>query len=382
MIKRMKSKRNWYAIGWLAALSLFGGISWPATAYASETKTIQIEKTYESTDPEESGESYFGTTYEKDGVIYGLSEIRTEIVDTKDVDGTPYIYDSAVFVDEPENHPPETEVEREGGTYILKNAELREGTLKERTKYVESTVKYSVEYIDEIPERSKVEVVDEDTGQKTTHNLPLIHATRSNEHWDNNFTFPITVYDYDAELFMLGNDTVRRGEDLMDYRSSLLAYLGLPEQYYKIAAIGWTGEPYEKEGKMVRNATATGYKLVTDLSALYGGTVTLPALEGHYYHCTYLKQGAEEGKIYTVKAVATYREETASAEQNKSFWEWLLDLLKWLLSHPILTISVFLLLCILLAIIILFVLAQKKEDEEPEIEIIDLSEEDDAEDED
>ena len=89
----------------------------------------------------------------------------------------------------------------------------------------------------------------------------------------------------------------------------------------------------------------------------------LPAVDGQYYRCTYVKIGTATGTIYKVKAIATYEEES-DVVQPKSFLDWLLD---WILKHPIATLGIFLLLL------------GKKEKGEEEPEIIGDDEEDETE---
>lgn len=81
--------------GLLAVLSLFGGTGQVGLAYAADT--IQLEKTYETTDKDDSGEEQFEDTYEQDGVLYGLSHVTTEIIDTVETAGESYTYTSAVL---------------------------------------------------------------------------------------------------------------------------------------------------------------------------------------------------------------------------------------------------------------------------------------------
>lgn len=357
----------------LAAISLFGGTGQPAAVFASGAgtgdtgKTIQIEKIFESSDQHDNGREKFENTYEKDGITYSLKKIETSIASIKGISGTPYYYDSEIFTDDPKNHKPAEEVEKEDGTYILKSAELIEDSLSERTKYVEANTDYLVEYIDTIPETNRVEVLDEDTDQKTLQYLPLLHTEIVKERWDNNFLFPITISGYDADEFMLGDTVVRRGDDLMEYADSFLEYLNLPAEFYQILGISWDGNPYEQDGEIMRNANAIGRKLVRDVRATYGGMASLPELDGTYYHCQYVKKGTTEGTVYTIKAVAMYEEE---GNVYQSFWDWLLE---WLKAHPIATICITLLLFFLIATIIFFLLSLNEENKkEPEIKFIEL----------
>lgn len=117
--KKMSKERLRLGSAWcvLAVLSLFGGTGKVSLAYAAGT--IQIEKTYETADKDDSGNGQFENVYEKDGVLYGLTRVTTEIVDTIETAGESYTYTSEIFIDEPEKHMPEQRVEKEDGIYEL-----------------------------------------------------------------------------------------------------------------------------------------------------------------------------------------------------------------------------------------------------------------------
>ena len=227
--KKMSKERLRLGSAWcvLAVLSLFGGTGKVSLAYAAGT--IQIEKTYETADKDDSGNGQFENVYEKDGVLYGLTRVTTEIVDTIETAGESYTYTSEIFIDEPEKHMPEQRVEKEDGIYELQKSELLTGKADGRSKYAETDITYQVEYIDNLPAEGTVTVRDEDTGIELQEKLPAIRTITGESYWDDNFSFPITIADYDAEAFLLGDILVPRGAALIDYADELLEYLALPE---------------------------------------------------------------------------------------------------------------------------------------------------------
>lgn len=346
----------------LAVLSLFGGTGQVSLAYAADT--IEIEKTYETTDKYDRGDSQFDDVYEKDGVLYGLTRVTTKIVDTVETVGESYTYTSEVFVDASENHAPEQRIEKEDGIYELQKSELLTGKADERSKYAEADITYQVEYIDNLPAKGTVTVKDEDTGVELQEKLPAIRTVTGESYWDDNFSFPITIADYDAEAFLLGDVLVPGGAALIDYADELLDYLALPKEYYQVEEISWAGESYDEDGTVFRDAIAYGKRKMTEVTVTYGGDIMLPAIDGQYYRCTYVKEGTATGTIYKIKAIATYEEES-DVVQPKSFLDWLLD---WIFKHPIATLGIFLLLFLLAFTITLYVLGRKEdEEEEPEI---------------
>ena len=76
--KKMSKERLRLGSAWcvLAVLSLFGGTGKVSLAYAAGT--IQIEKTYETADKDDSGNGQFENVYEKDGVLYGLTRVTSK----------------------------------------------------------------------------------------------------------------------------------------------------------------------------------------------------------------------------------------------------------------------------------------------------------------
>lgn len=81
--------------------------------------------------------------------------------------------------------------------------------------------------------------------------------------------------------------------------------LGLDPDYYRINAIDWAGEPYEKNGIPMRNADGIGSKYVRDVNAVYSGTVTLPHQEGAAWKSVYTEELTKKNSaVYTYEANA------------------------------------------------------------------------------
>lgn len=110
-------------------------------------------------------------------------------------------------------------------------------------------------------------------------------------------------------------------------------------------------EPVEKEGEVIRRATAYGRKLVKDIWGTYGGEVTFPSIDANVFHGTYIEAGAENQTgqpIYRKQATAIYK------RQGKiGFW----NFLKWLLTNSV-TLAI---LTILFIMLILLIIIKKKE---------------------
>ena len=331
-------------------------------AHAEET-LIEVKKDYRTFVKEEDGRSQFKEVYEKDGIIYRLKSVQIDNVEEV-YPGDIITYDSDPFVGDPEVYAPKEEIEQEGKTYHLITSKITKVVTEETTKYSEAPILYKgVEFIDSLPEAAEVKVIDEDLKQELQAKLPAIDYKESSTYWDYNFIFPITVTGYDADSYMLGETNISNNSPLIDHASEFLSYLNLPSQYYEITKIEWDGDPVLKAGEMIRNATASGRKLVKDINGVYGGEVTFPSIEANVYHGTYIDAEAEnqtEQIIYKKEATATYEQ-----EGRNGFW----DFLKWLLSNPItLAILLFLLLIATVLIILAKKSMKRKKNKTPEIE--------------
>lgn len=320
------------------------------TAHAEET-IIEVKKEYRTSQKEEDGSSQFKQVYEKDGVTYRLKSVQIHKVEEV-YPGNLLTYDSDPFVGDPEEYEPKEEIEKDGKRYILKSSELYKTTTEEITKYSESLILYKgVEYIDSLPEDAEVKIINEDLKQELKVRLPAVDYKEEDTYWDYNFTFPITVTGYDLDSYMLGQIEVSNHSPLIDHATLFLDYLNLPPQYYEITRIEWDGDPVSKDGEMIRNATAHGRKLVKDIRGIYGGEVPFPSTQANIYHGVYIESDAENKTdqiIYKKEATASYE-----ADGEMGILDYLKGLLDFIMNHPILSISIGLVIVIISMILIL-----------------------------
>lgn len=332
--------------------------------YAGE-QPLMVNKEYTTPIKNEDGKLQFEDTLEKDGIRYQLKSVTINHIEEV-YPGDVFTYESPPFVGDPEKYAPEKSVEKQGKDYTLKNSEIKDITTKETTKYSESTIFYKgVEYIDMLPETAEVKVTDGDLNREFEVNLPAVDYKEEGTYWDYNFTFPITVTGYNLDSYMLGNTEISNGSPLIDHADEFLSYLKLPSKYYEITRIEWTGEPIQKNGDTIRNATAYGRKLVRDITGVYGGEVTYPSTQAKVYRGFYVEADAEnqtDQVIYKKKATATYE-----AEGKMGIWDFLKNLFNFIFNliknHPALSISIGLGIVILAAVLIIDKLASKQRKE-------------------
>ena len=192
----------------------------------------------------------------------------------------------------PENY------EYEGCGYRLKSCQMISSMTKEKTQDAETSIEYkAVEQADTLPERAEIEVTDEDTGLTVEAELPAADTEFSNWRWVEGFQFPITVQQYDAGQFYLGDIVVTESGGnshegpFAGYEKELLELIGVNPDFYSIEFTEWTSEPWTGEdGLVYRQARASGQKYVADCKVTYKGTVTLPETPAYAWQAVYVRE--------------------------------------------------------------------------------------------
>ena len=141
------------------------------------------------------------------------------------------------------------------------------GCLEVRAETVRREVTYeAVEDEAALPEEIMVSVLAGHDGEM----VPCQAVGRVEEaaYWQDDFSFPITFYEYGAGAYQLGEITVKKTdleepEQLTElaeqYGTELLESMGLSAEEYEVKEIVWAGTPYEKEdGIVCRDAMAYG----------------------------------------------------------------------------------------------------------------------------
>ncbi|MFR5600910.1 MAG: SpaA isopeptide-forming pilin-related protein [Lachnospiraceae bacterium] len=303
-----------------------------SAAYAGESYTE--EKIYQTTNEKDCSSEYARTQFSEEKTMesgnFQLSDVTVEVLKEELLPGKGFLYRTPAFADDVENHIPDEVMERGGQTYRLYQYQVLDDWVQERTSEVEGTITYTeVEYTDIIPGEGEITVTDKITGESREERLPLLSYTEGNHYWSQDFSFPVKVTDYDADVFVIGDQEVPASDNLYPYRGELLNSLGLSQEHYRVHYIDWVSEPYTDQGILCRDAVARGEKLVYDAEAVYGGSVTWEAAPGKSISAVYVSESDETSVNYTVRAVGTYlpQEET---EEN-----WGTMLKAWLTEHAL-----------------------------------------------
>lgn len=252
---------------------------------------------------------YLEGTVKINGITYELKETGNPVyIRQQEVMRKQYFYESEVFTGNEDEHLPEEIVAVDGVSYGLVSKELVEQTAEERTEFKETVVEYKdVEAGVVLPKEKEITFTDTDTGQEVQAVLQYEREQVISEQWSENFEFPITISNYDADLFILNGKEVPKDAALIDYAADFLESLHLDPEAYRISSIDWNGASYEESGIIKRDAIAKGSKHVRNVNVTYGGTVILPSIAGKSWSCVYeeiIPEGQEV--LYTMAVDTTY----------------------------------------------------------------------------
>ncbi len=228
-----------------------------------------------------------------------------------------------VFNDMKDVVKPDLTLEQGDITYHLVSTELAEVSVEGMMTYVSASVPYELEWKQNPPETTIVTLYDQRTESEYKRELSFLGMKEIELLWEKSFSFPITISDYDAEHLQLGDKLISKNEELIHYADHILESMGLSKEYYHINTIEWTGEPYEKEGKIFREALADGEKKIRYVDVTYGGEIKTPNTTGYQYISTYevLKTVEDISESTSISDVETYVEETSIPEQTEGLLE-------------------------------------------------------------
>ena len=162
------------------------------------------------------------------------------------------------------------------------------------------------------PNTKEIQYTDPQTGKTVSAVLSFDHLEVLDDFsWRSDVTILLTFSYYDSFGYVLGDVFIPYQEEtpaLEGAESVLLDSLDLNPEQYRLTKFQWTGEPYEENGVMYRNAEASGQRYAASYRAVYSGTVSLPDVPGYDAVATYTGtvQHPTGETEYTVKAVASY----------------------------------------------------------------------------
>lgn len=145
---------------------------------------------------------------------------------------------------------------------------------QEEVFYASGKITYKdMEASEVLPQRAWITAKDDATGAEREVVLPLADYTFTNERWINGFQMEIQITGYGSDTYLMGGKLLEGEVYSTEHEEELLALAGLKADSYHIEGFRWDGDAYEAEGKMYRNLTVFGKKLVRDCVATYAGMV-------------------------------------------------------------------------------------------------------------
>ena len=241
-----------------------------------------------------------------------------------------------VEIDQEIEKPPEY-MEQNGKQYQLESVELAEVNIPGSLTYVSANISYELEGMQEPPETAEITIKDAATGNEFRREVSVKEIAAKEMWWSDTFSFPITVYDYEAESFQLGNYEIQANTDLAQYDDWFLDYLNLPQDCYHINSVEWSGTPYEQDGILCRDAVAYGEKLIRDVEVIYGGQVRTPEIPGKQYVAVYteiVQEETEEWKESVKSEEEPYTESTSEEiSEFQGSYDQMDPIMKWVREH-------------------------------------------------
>lgn len=244
----------------------------------------------------------------------------------------------------------ETQAAEPVGQDPIRVWEFRMVSLPSEEIPVERDVIYeNVEALARVPEF--MEFALEENGRKANVSCWADGMEVVDARWKDDFSFPVTFHDCDAEFCQLGDvliPYVEEKPELEEHESLLLDLIDVPKEAYRVTDISWNGELYTDEsGVLCRDALAVGDKLVQDFQVHYVGTAEFPACEGWQIVAEY-ELPVSELKETDVSVIHDDENLSVAADGQQEFWK-----------NVIRTLTVAFSLLLLLLIVILLVKQRK-----------------------
>lgn len=238
------------------------------------------------------------------------------------------VYDSPELIPEPE----EVIVDSDGVQYERSESTIEIIGVTGQKEVVSSEIIYEGIGVGEvIPELAEIKVWDEETNKTFLADLPLSETRFFYERWKDDFAFDVTLHTYGADIYILGEQEIKKGEEggvpeLGGREADLLAMIGLSDENYRIENYEWSGEPYtDEEGVMCRDIKAVGIRRIYDCAAVYEGTVSRPDYNQYRLKTNYLRKPelVKEPEAESVSATPSnaLSMPPGEPEEIKSFWD-------------------------------------------------------------
>lgn len=327
-------------------------------AYASETAETSIQDygkdgleivySYENDvdfEPDKDIVSGLSEEIEYEGKKYELSGYTDKVIEKTENLKTEVKTAKKENLKEKTYEPSQTkEYTVDGETYIFKLSEVTYEKQPAESKMVTVTDEYVNE---QIPSEVEAEFVDERTGDTIKTMLPYAKKEVVKTQWLD-IEVPMTIYVYDAAHYDLNGTRFYKDAngnlDIKNKETAILSYLGLNSERYRLSNVSWSGEVYNVNGELRRNAVANGQYLADVEKVTFEKEVELPQL--YTANALYKAEVFDGTYTYTHQLTVKYEMVTHTALY--------------------IAISVGVILTIILVILILAILSKKRKEKHAE----------------
>ncbi len=133
----------------------------------------------------------------------------------------------------------------------------------------------AVEEEGELPQEITVSVLAKEDEEDVA--CQAVEWVEEASYWQDDFSFPMTFYEYGADTYQLG-DRVLKADELpvlaAQYGEEILTFMGLSPEEYEVTDLVWNGDAYQnEEGVICRDARGVGRRLLRDYRVVYEGSV-------------------------------------------------------------------------------------------------------------
>ncbi len=133
----------------------------------------------------------------------------------------------------------------------------------------------AVEEEGELPQEITVSVLAKEDEEDVA--CQAVEWVEEASYWQDDFSFPMTFYEYGADTYQLG-DRVLKADELpvlaAQYGEEILTFMGLSPKEYEVTDLVWNGDAYQnEEGVICRDARGVGRRLLRDYRVVYEGSV-------------------------------------------------------------------------------------------------------------
>lgn len=216
--------------------------------------------------------------------------------------------------------PEDTYFDENGQEYALDFYRRTEHILPEVEETVSITRFYQgLEGISQIPQQLSFEEKDEESGRIGTGQLMRSDVQQTVQYWSDDFSVPLTFYDYGADQYVFQDTTVPGGMELqyiLEHSDLLLQQIGCSGEQYEILEINWDGEAYVEQGLLCRNARADGRKLAADYQVAYSGIIRYPEAVVPEWEAVYRLVPEQKETEEAEEDTAGYMSESAERESQ------------------------------------------------------------------